>query len=239
MWAASIGAVAGTVGYLAGYPFDTYKVLLQSGTPLPQKMTIRRLYQGASLPMFGRIVSKATFFGVADKIDTEKWYSAGVAGACSGTLTTFAEAWKIRGQVGGQPSFGRIYWLRGIHWTVARDAIFHAPYFCAYRYLLEKSQNRILAGGLTGMLCWSLCFPFDVLQTRAKSRPNNNNNGKRLVQAWGLTMVRAFCVHAITLTLYETLKKKLAAFGGAPVSSLSAPASAATAATTTTSKEEE
>ncbi|KAL6047188.1 carrier protein ymc1 [Balamuthia mandrillaris] len=141
---------------------------------------------------------------------------------------------------------------KGLSATMLRDAIGYGTYFTTYealkRLLHKRSNNRdkqisfpelLLAGGLTGVVCWTAQYPLDVVKSRmqaslhppaeaksvqaavANAAPRNmqevaldiwrSEGAAAFFKGWRPAVVRAFPVHASILTTYDLVSRFLSA----------------------------
>lgn len=122
--------------------------------------------------------------------------------------------------------------FKGSGATVAREMVGLGSYFVTYEYLKRTltPQGRdsppallmFVAGGLTGMVTWTVNLPFDVIKSRIQAdkkrqlkwlevaKSTYQQGGIRLFyKGWSAAMLRAFPVHSCTLLTYELTMKVL------------------------------
>ncbi|RKP24594.1 mitochondrial carrier domain-containing protein [Syncephalis pseudoplumigaleata] len=116
---------------------------------------------------------------------------------------------------------------RGIVPTFLRDFPSFAAYFGSYELLKRRLSTdgsgevgplgMIFAGGTSGVLCWLVCWPQDVIKSRMQSDPSyrstmecvrslirqNGGNIASYFKGFGPTMARAFPANAATFLAYE------------------------------------
>ncbi|XP_065167783.1 mitochondrial basic amino acids transporter-like [Atheta coriaria] len=163
-----------------------------------------------------------------------------LSGACAGffqsVIASPMELAKVRVQihntVGPLECIRHIYHsegvkgvFRGLTMTVLRDVPSFALYFLTYEYLAREQDGRhagtsqlLMAGGLAGVVSWTLTYPLDMIKTRMQcdgingvSRYSNAwdcykksiaQNGHRvLFRGLTPTLVRAFPVNAVVFTV--------------------------------------
>lgn len=149
-----------------------------------------------------------------------------------GTFETFKTIVKHEGFMG-------LY--SGYRYHLARDALGSGVYFAVYESIkwatnalinsdpLQSSPVSIMiAGGMSGVLCWSAVFPFDTTksliqkdivtnilrkQGGAESLPTKSRKivfGTRIYRGLGISMLRSFLVNMVFFTTYEFGMKHLA-----------------------------
>lgn len=149
-----------------------------------------------------------------------------------GTYETFKTIVKHEGFMG-------LY--SGYRYHLARDALGSGVYFAVYESIkwatnalinsdpLQSSPVSIMiAGGMSGVLCWAAVFPFDTTksliqkdivtnilrkQGGAEPLPTKSRGivfGTRIYRGLGISMLRSFLVNMVFFTTYEFGMKHLA-----------------------------
>ncbi|CAG0889708.1 unnamed protein product [Cyprideis torosa] len=115
--------------------------------------------------------------------------------------------------------------MRGLGITMVRDVPSIAMYFASYEYLIRWMSNGdaseattfglLIAGGLGGVLSWSMCYPIDVIKSRIQAdgiggirkyesywdcfkRSYQEDGFRVFTRGLSTTVVRAFPVNATT-----------------------------------------
>lgn len=127
--------------------------------------------------------------------------------------------------------------FRGFGSNFVRDCPSYGIYFASYAYFCEllakEGQSRhsvsplhmLLAGGLCGMISWTVCFPVDVVKTRVQTegfQPHGRyknyaecireccESGMRVfTRGLGPTLIRSFPVNAVTLCTASMIERFL------------------------------
>lgn len=126
---------------------------------------------------------------------------------------------------------------KGYSATLLREMVFFGVYFNSYEFIfriLNSGQNQehkdfkkiLLAGGMTGLVTWSVVMPIDTLKTLAQAEEfeykkyrNFRHMTSQVIKQRGLfslytglsvVMWRAFPVNATRFTFWETAKNVLA-----------------------------
>jgi solute carrier family 25 carnitine/acylcarnitine transporter 20/29 len=204
------GFVSGLAQTIVGHPLDTIKVWRQSGRPSPN-MTIPMLYAGVTYPALTSGLLCSISFGVAAQMkENHGHFVSGLyAGAASGLLSAPIEYHKIGLQCGS----GGLRGLRGlsepprrmaISATVARDMVGYATYFPVYYYLNDK-LGTLTAGGIAGMVSWTVSYPLDSIKTSLQAG-TVKPVGIMLWKGYLPCMLRAATVNAVGWYVYEKVK---------------------------------
>ncbi|ORX99433.1 mitochondrial carrier [Basidiobolus meristosporus CBS 931.73] len=120
---------------------------------------------------------------------------------------------------------------RGISITIIRDIPSFAAYFGIYEGLKASFSHSfaagrelngfelLMAGGIAGIGCWTVCYPQDVIKSRMQNdrsyknfidcaiKLNAESGYRAFFRGFGPTMARAFPANAATLWAYEMAMK--------------------------------
>ena len=136
----------------------------------------------------------------------------------------------------GQSSIRAIF--RGTGTQMSREAVGFGTYFASYHsisHLLKydhsestTTQQKFLAGGLSGIIIWLIIFPIDLIKSRLQKEAFHSVSDRLYVNALDCvrqtfaqsgikgfysgikpTLLRAFPVHALIFGVYETIKDQL------------------------------
>lgn len=194
------GFVSGLAQTIVGHPLDTIKVWRQSGRPVPN-MTLPMLYSGVTYPALTSGLLCSISFGVAAQMKENGHFVSGLyAGAASGFLSAPIEYHKIGLQYGSRESQRRM----AISATVARDMVGYATYFPVYYYLNDK-LGTLTAGGIAGMVSWTVSYPLDSIKTSLQAG-TVKPVGMMLWKGYLPCMLRAAIVNAVGWYVYEKVK---------------------------------
>mgnify|MGYP002787600762 FL=1 len=187
------GLMAGGSQVIVGHPFDTVKVLLQTGKysgvlTCLRGQTIFSLYNGVLSPLLGVGVCNSVLFhsfaSFKDLTGNNVLLSGALAAVPTALVNCPVELVKIRLQTSPllykhffdclfrtlkqQNGFRELY--KGTFITVLRDMPSYAAYF--YAYDLGKSMTKewgiagtITCGAVAGIAAWLPCYPQDVIKS--------------------------------------------------------------------------
>jgi solute carrier family 25 carnitine/acylcarnitine transporter 20/29 len=100
-----------------------------------------------------------------------------------------------------------------------------------------STTDMLIAGGLSGIVAWLLCFPQDVVKSRMQSDPSykstlacvrsllrqNGTNLRAYFPGFAPTMARAFPANAATFVAYEWTIKQMSGSDESSLSTISLP----------------
>ena len=183
------GCAAGVGLVVTGHPFDTLKTWKQTSTVVKNK-NIFTLYRGVAFPLVGQTFINASLFGFQDyyskKLTNGNKYLAGsLAGITSCVLITPVELYKVRAQ--------------------KKLSLYSNP----YKGLSLTIMRESISAGLYGLLCWSICYPVDVIKTRIQSDISFKTaiSQKNLYAGISWCLIRAFIANSAAFGCYEWAKK--------------------------------
>ncbi|XP_060529925.1 mitochondrial basic amino acids transporter-like [Cylas formicarius] len=204
---------------------------------------VKGVYRGVSSPLAGVAGINAIVFGIYGNTqrcmsDPDSLKTITLAGTIAGLCQSFVccpmELVKSRLQLGSRSTtsvdcFKNIYNEKGIRGlykglglTIAREVPAFGSYFFTYEILTRKIDdspvstiNMLLAGGMAGVVSWTLSYPIDVIKTRiqvdtASRYLNGLDCFQQSVKSEGVaclfrglspTLLRAFPVNAVTFTV--------------------------------------
>lgn len=228
------GSVGGVCATLVGHPFESVKVRLQTGQT---KNLFSNVYAGIMSPLAGvtPLWAFAYFsYRAADRAlpdDMSTLTRGSIAGAFSGiasvVIKTPVEAVKVVAQNNHISAGGAIRKLmaeqgllglyRGNLATIMHMGPSQAAFFSAYElsreWLLTQDLNMnvvsFCAGGMAGMVEWTLFMPTDVVKTKTQT-----TLGLRVRDAWGRTY-REFGVRGFYKGYLPTILRAFPANGAA------------------------
>lgn len=209
------GAFSGLTQSIIGYPLDTIKILLQSNNNFPQKASY--YYKGISYPLIFSMLSNGFLFQCNNKI-YNKCNNNYVSGIISGTLIApaifFVDIGKIHYQINPTKKIkiSQFKNINGIKPTILRESIGTSIYFGTY-YELKQKYNPIFAGGIAGLLSWTVTYPIDVIKTRQMTHGYTIKESINIGNLWKGFMpcaIRAVIVNAVGFWSYELYNSKLA-----------------------------
>ena len=218
------GFIGGCLSVWVGQPFDTLKVWKQNNDlklkQVLKNVKLKNLYSGWKYPLITEACLNSYLFGVNDIVlkqignqysDNQvanNFISGGLTGITYGLLVNPIELYKIRNQFNNtqnQISFKNPY--RGIWVTIPRDIVGCAAFFGPYEYLRQRDYHPLISGGITGVVCWSTLYPFDVIKTRVQSDMSISYldaiKQKRFYSGIHFCLTRALISNSILFYSYE------------------------------------
>merc|ERR1711943_173113 len=193
---------------VAGHPFDTLKVRLQSEG-------MRGLYKGAFGPFLTQGLVNAWEFGIYGMVlgllkesDSERgtmkqqWVSGAIAALATFVVATPQESIKVRVQSQYTKTYDGTFTVTARVWKnegirgffigatpTAISRFFFANYICAYetsrRYLASDGKlspgATMLAGGCAGTAYWLSNYPFDVIKNKMQAAVNSGKKYNSMV----------------------------------------------------------
>lgn len=194
-----IGLGAGCIQTIIGQPFDTLKVLRQSGRRIHRNGYYRGFFPSLGISV---IQNTVLFTGY------EKLYLAHgnhfMSGACAGLLSAFVigplEQYKIQHQL----KQNRIINLwHGTVWVMCRDFIGGGYYFYSYATLpIDCVMQR---GAISGLISWVVSYPFDRKSTEIQSQ--NKIIIKNMYRGFSFVAIRAMIVNSSIFCYYDWIKR--------------------------------
>lgn len=212
------GGLSGLAQTLAGHPLDTLKVWSQDGITRPR--TFKTLYRGVSYPLLTTGFLTSINYGVTQKLYQEN-QSYIISGFLSGVFTGILQApvdyLKINSQImngkngKNQISLETIKKYKGkIGWfsTISREAFGFPVYYESYYYCRDYlGYHSIIAGGISGLLSWTVTYPLDTVKTRIQSGESKTHmEGIKLGNLWSgykYCAIRAVLTNSIGWLIYE------------------------------------
>tara|TARA_A100001015_G_scaffold48590_2_gene53673 strand:+ start:1891 stop:2532 length:642 start_codon:yes stop_codon:yes gene_type:complete len=203
---------AGLTEVIIGHPFDTIKVLIQNKKTF-SGLKFKSYYRGWKYPLYSSILFNCTVFPVNEivKTHTKNTFFAGLLTGLACTPVVFASnTYKIRKQNQQKVSLKTLKTYNGLSGIFLRETIAMSFYFGCYDYLRKKNYNSFVSGGFAGVCCWTISYPFDVIQSRQISQQISMkkafNQGK-LWRGYNICVARAMVTNSFIFSVYEKLKK--------------------------------
>ena len=214
------GCIIGIGQVSVGHPFDTMKVIIQSGGS--SKINPYQYFRGIRYPMILSTFSNAGLFGIystAHKNGFNNFQSGFISGAIMSLVMNPFEFWKVQAQHNQ-----KLYYINkqkkiinklklsysGMRYMTPRESIGNAIYFSTYFNIKEQINIApFWAGGLAGMTSWISTYALDTLKTRKQTHPEWTfkqcwNSGP-LYKGLGVCLCRAFIANGISFVLYDLL----------------------------------
>lgn len=214
------GSIIGIGQVAVGHPFDTMKVIIQSGgkTALNPHTYLR----GIRYPMMLSTFSNAGLFGifsVCNNNNINTFNSGLIAGSIMSLIMNPFEFWKVQAQhneyqykLNKKKSFNEKVKLSysGMIYMTPRESIGNAIYFSTY-FNVNESMNLhpFISGGIAGCCSWTLTYSLDTLKTRKQSHPEwtfkQCLNYGPLYKGLLICLCRAFLANGVSFVLYDCL----------------------------------
>ena len=201
------GICVGISQTAVGHPFDTVKVLMQNKLPwfgIPG----RDYYRGWKFPLVSSILFNMTVFPMYERTlsyTNNSFISGLLAGVCVTPCVYILDVGKIKLQTKQSLS---ITYTKGFGATFARETLAMSTYFGMYDYFRRK-QSPIVAGGLAGLLNWTLTYPIDVIRSRQIAQNITIKAAiaqRNLWRGYSVCAIRALIVNGISFTIYEKVR---------------------------------
>ena len=201
------GAMSGLAQNIIGHPFDTAKIYMQNKMPL-WNMKPHHYYRGFMYPTAYSIVSHGLLFPIHSAFYKTFYnhYSAGFAsGIVIGPMCYLFEWYKVKRQVFCTK---KLSWkLPGFTSTIMRESFAYITWFGSYFDLTQKYKwSPFYAGGVAGMLAWTVSFPFDTIRNRQVAQHISFQEAYRQGRFWkgySICMLRAYLVNSIGFAVYD------------------------------------
>jgi solute carrier family 25 (mitochondrial carnitine/acylcarnitine transporter), member 20/29 len=195
--------------------------------------------------LFNKSLEKITEWRKHEKSTyTDLLIAGGISGIPCSILMAPAELIKIQIQTGAFSSVKetvkklnkiplRSGWLNGMPITIFREIPGFSAYFGSYHLLKEcwgeSTMATLNAGGMAGIISWTMSYPFDVVKTKLQSQPlypkegHNNFNGvfdcaRKIYAKEGMSvffrgfsacLTRTYPVNAVIFYVYDRFLKIL------------------------------
>ena len=207
MYTAAVGALIGASQVMIGHPIDTAKVLAQNNKSviLPK---VSHYYRGCLYPLMCSTTVNSIMFPTYTHINTythNHHVSGCLAGLAISPLLFGFDYFKIRRQ--NNIKNMAFQSAKGFPLLTTRECIAMGLYFGNYEIFKEYVDNGV-AGGMSGILSWSLTYPLDVIVSRQISQQVSVAEALsqgRLTAGLGYCLLRALLVNSVSFKLYATL----------------------------------
>jgi hypothetical protein len=220
-----IGGIVGLTQNIIGHPFDTLKVLVQSGKKLTKaNFHPKNLYAGMSYPAIQMILTNSIIFDSYKKIQSNygmsNFNAAFLSGLISSPITYLFECGKIRRQtekfvmpvvIINKLNNTKVnnYIRNGFLMTMARESVGMAFYFSTFYYMKDTlHKSSFLSGAMAGVMSWTTTYQLDVLKSRQMSLNISLWEAFRMGNLWkgyGFCITRAIIVNGVSLWAYDIL----------------------------------
>ena len=201
------GFFAGCSQVLFGHPFDTVLVLIQNNYKY-NSLSLKDYYRGYKFPLTsGTILNSLAFPLVCETYSYTKNYflSGYITGVCVSPIVFFFDIGKIKRQTKQHINFRTFINNKGFFSTCCRESIAMSLYFGSY-FNLKKKVNPLVAGGMAGLINWTLIYPIDVIRNRQISQNCSFQQAlkqKKLWKGYTFCAIRSIIVNAAIFSTYE------------------------------------
>jgi len=210
------GSISGIFQTIFGHPLDTLKVWKQDN--IKKQITIRNLYRGVSYPLITSSFLVSFNYTITMKAyqENNSYILSGIyGGVITGLITAPIEYMKVNNQANVIPAnvINQFKFKNNIGFipTIMREGVGFPVYYQSYYYCKEKYQMTTLsAGGLSGLLSWTFCYPFDTIKTRIQSGQSISHleaiKYGNLWAGYRYCAMRAILTNSIGWSVYEFAK---------------------------------
>lgn len=203
------GIFAGCSQVIFGHPLDTIKILIQNNYKY-NSLPLKDYYRGYKFPLVSAtILNSLTFPIVCRTYPYTKSYF--ISGYLSGVFITpavfFFDIGKIKMQTKQNLNLKTFINNKGIYSTYCRESTAMSVYFGTY-FNLKKTYgfHPFVAGGIAGLVNWTLTYPIDVIRNRQISQNCSFIKAfeqKKLWKGYSFCAIRSIIVNAAVFTTYE------------------------------------
>lgn len=211
------GCISGLIQNIIGHPLDTMKVLAQNNKSIILKNP-RNYYNGFIYPTTNLIFITGTVFEINKYFDNlylsnykSKLLSNYFSGFMSGLLTSpvifLFDIGKIKSQMNQKVKIEHFYKTKGFFMTSFRESIAVSVYLGSYFNLRnEYNVPPFYAGGVAGLINWTLTYPIDIIKTRQMSENKSIMKALKMGYLWrgySFCAIRAILVNSSGFMVYE------------------------------------
>ena len=205
------GALSGISQTFVGYPFDTYKVLIQNNKSIYKINP----FIGIQYPIITSTIVCSLSFGINDllkKYNVHSSLSGFISGACISPIIYINDNFKIREQMNlkNKINIFTIIHNKGKLACFLRESIGFSVYFYSFDNLRNNDINIFISGGISGFLNWTISYPFDVIRNRQLAQNIDIITALKMGKLWkGYTICafRSVFVNSVGFFVYENSKK--------------------------------
>lgn len=202
------GAVSGFAQTLVGHPFDTAKVLIQNGKSF-RGMPFQHYFRGIVYPLMSNSFLNGVLFkayNTSYQYTDNRYISGAIAGMIGSPIVFLFDCAKTVRQVGEKLSWHRILYTKGYPITLAREMTALSSYFYTFYTLKERNIDVLTAGGIAGLVNWTVSYPLDVLRNRQIGMNISLREAYAMRNFWkgySICAVRAVIVNSVGFWVYE------------------------------------
>lgn len=217
-----IGGIVGLTQNIIGHPFDTLKVLVQSGKKITNiHLKPTNLYAGIGYPTMHLMITNSILFDSFKRIKTtygvSNFNAALISGMLVSPITYLFECGKTRRQtekfVNSNAANNRFlgnYFRKGFLMTASRESLGMAFYFSTYFYMKDDlNYNALVSGAAAGVMSWTTTYQLDVLKSRQMSLNISLKDALKMGNLWkgySYCITRAIIVNGVSFYVYDVLQ---------------------------------
>lgn len=214
------GCLIGIGQVSIGHPFDTMKVIIQSGGS--DKINPYQYFRGIRYPMILSTFSNSGLFGIYTTFYNNgltHFQSGFISGSIMSIFMNPFEFWKVQAQ--NNPELYRQNKLlsfkqklklsySGMPYMTPRESLGNGIYFWTYFNIRETvGLNPFWCGGMAGTTSWICTYVLDTLKTRKQANPSWTLNqcwlAGPLYRGLGVCLCRAFLANGFSFVIYDML----------------------------------
>ena len=211
------GAVSGVFQTMVGYPFDTYKVLMQNNQFNLNKITRMNPFHGVRYPLCSSIINCSLTFGINDnlkkmgKIDT--FLTGFISGISISPIVFYFDYLKINRQIRNENVKIPLIHRKGFTACSMMESFAFAIYFKVFERCKENiGLNSYISGGVAGLANWTCTYPIDVIKTRQLIHNIRIVESIKMGSLWKGYMpcaIRAVIVNSLGFYIYDEMKERV------------------------------
>ena len=157
--------------------------------------------------MIYAITYNSLIFPIVSRSTLPEYQSGFLSGIIVTPLAFFFDLCKVKRQI-QQPININLLWHRGFTMALLRETLAMSIYFSSY-YELKKYINPLYAGGLAGLINWTVTYPIDVLRNRQfaqNCRIREAITQQKFWKGYSFCALRAILVNTAIFATFEFVK---------------------------------
>jgi len=227
------GCMSGLAQNIVGHPLDTIKVMIQNNKEIklksPYNVFSKKYYKGFIYPTTLSVLLNGfsfqinyilkRFVNVESKDKNNNIKNHFINGFYTGLITSpivyLFEVGKVKKQMKKELKIKSFYTTPGLIMTICRESIAMSSYFGSYYTLTDNKYSPLFAGGVAGLVNWTLTYQIDVIKNRQMSYNINIRDAIKMGNLWngyGICAIRGIIVNSVSFYVYENTKLKLLNF---------------------------
>lgn len=207
------GVFAGIAQTTVGFPLDTIKVRLQNQKSWKLKNPLM-YYRGAAYPLTSSILFNGFVFSAFERslpYTNSNVLSGLMSGFVISPMLFCFDVGKIKRQTNQKFLFEHIFQTKGLPITFLRESCAMSIYFGSY-FSLRETMHPLFAGGIAGLLNWTLTYPLDIVRSRQIAQNISIQKAISQGEMWKGYLpcaIRAILVNGACFYVYEGVRGKL------------------------------